>query len=166
MSILDLSLIKRVRQSHALEHATIHILSRKCHRPRLIARSHWSGFVIYGDVGTDLVMVAAREALERLQAGEYELAIHPRCGTNLATGGLLAGAASVFALSVRCRSNWYRFWGAVGATLGALILARPLGLAVQQRVTTCPDLRSVRIEEIQPMQRGSVLAHRVKLGRV
>ena len=165
MNILDTPFVKRIRQSHALEHATIHILSRARYRPRLVARSDWSGFVIYGDVDTEVVVAAVQEALARLQAGESELAVHPRCGTNLATGGILAGAASVFALSGRYKSNWDRFWRATLATVGALILARPVGLMVQERITTCPDLTGVRIEEIRRVERGGLVLHRVRVGR-
>ena len=46
--------------------------------------------MLLGDVPTEQVESAVREALQRLKAGERGLAVHPNCGTNLATTGLLA----------------------------------------------------------------------------
>ena len=45
------------------------------------------------------VRAATHEALQRLQAGEAELAIHPNCGTNLAVGLSMALVGSLFALT-------------------------------------------------------------------
>src|SRR5215470_6979463 len=91
---------RRIRQNHALEHATITILSGMVHDLRVSARSSSSGFIILGDVDLGLLRRALDEALRRLQAGEAELAIHPNCGTNLVVGislvtmGTLLGMAS------------------------------------------------------------------------
>ena len=165
MRILDVPFVRRIRQNHALEHATIHMLSHEGYRPRLFARSDWNGFIIVGNLETERVLAAAQEALARLQRGESGLAVHPRCGTNLATGGILAGSAAVFALSRRSRSPWDKFWRASLATLTALILARPLGLAVQERITTSPDLRDVRIANVRRIERNRMLVHKVRVRR-
>ncbi len=55
-----------------------------------MGRTVWNGFVIYGDVDSATLAGAAAEALRRLQADEHWLALHPRCGTNLASGVLAA----------------------------------------------------------------------------
>ena len=165
MRILDVPFVRRIRQNHALEHATIHMLSHEGYRPRLFARSDWNGFVIAGNLETETVIAATQEALDLLQRGESGLAVHPRCGTNLATGGILAGSAAVFALSGRCRSPWDKFWRATLATLAALILARPVGLAVQERITTSPDLRDVRAADIRRFERNRTLVHKVRVRR-
>lgn len=73
---------RRIRQNHALEHATITILSGMVADLRVGARSSSNGFIIFGDVDLGLLRRALDEALRRLQAGEAELAIHPNCGTN------------------------------------------------------------------------------------
>src|SRR5438270_13376131 len=86
MNIEDIVLSRRVRRNHALEHATITILSGMVPNLTVSARSSSRGFVILGDVDLGLLRRAADEALQRLQAGEAELAIHPNCGTNLAVG--------------------------------------------------------------------------------
>src|SRR6476620_10358207 len=77
---------RRVRQNHALEHATITILSRHVQDLRVSARSTSRGFTIFGDVDLGQLRRALDEALRRLQAGEAQLAIHPNCGTNLVVG--------------------------------------------------------------------------------
>jgi len=165
LGVLDIPFFRRIRQNHALEHATIHILSRAPYRPRLIAHSDWDGFAIYGPIDTETVASAVQEALARLQAGESQLAVHPRCGTNIAMGGVLAGIASIFTLSGRYKSNWGRFWRALLGILGALILAKPLGLAVQERITTCPDLHDIYIEEIRRVERGNLILHKIRVRR-
>src|SRR5437588_8796691 len=82
----DILFGRRIRQNHALEHATITILSRVVPDLRVSARSSSSGFIIFGDVDLGQLRRALDEALQRLQAGEAELAIHPNCGTNLVVG--------------------------------------------------------------------------------
>jgi len=109
MGLLDLPFISRIRLNHGLEHATIHVLIQQNAYLSLIGRSDWQGFSIYGQVETQKVEVAAREALNRLRAGEHQLAIHPRCGTVLATTGILSGIAAFFALGIgrsRSRFRW------------------------------------------------------------
>jgi hypothetical protein len=86
MKFEDLLFSRRIRQNHALEHATITILSGMVSTLNVSARSSSDGFVIFGDVDLGLLRRALDEALTRLKAGEAELAIHPNCGTNLAVG--------------------------------------------------------------------------------
>ena len=74
----------RVRNNHALEHATLHVLQEKGLKSRLGGISDVGGFWIYGDVETEAIFTAAQEALKRLADGESELAVHPNCGTNIA----------------------------------------------------------------------------------
>ena len=73
----DILFGRRIRQNHALEHATITILSRVVPDLRVSARSSSNGFMIFGDVDLGQLRRALDEALSRLQAGEAELAIHP-----------------------------------------------------------------------------------------
>jgi uncharacterized protein YcfJ len=85
-------------------------------------------------------------ALERLQAGEAELAIHPNCGTNLAVGMVLAVIGGLLVMSLG-RSR-LRVIPAVAGALLAGSLGRPLGQVVQRHVTTLPDLHGVRVTEV------------------
>ncbi|HEY7347107.1 MAG TPA: DUF6391 domain-containing protein [Ktedonobacterales bacterium] len=147
MNVGDLFFGRRIRQNHALEHATVTILTRKIANLRVSARSSPQGFVIFGTVDLDKVRGAAAEALERLQAGEAELAIHPNCGTNVAVGLSLTIVSWLLALTLmRPRT---RLLSAAAGVLGAMVFARPFGAVVQRHVTTLPDLRGVRISDIR-----------------
>jgi hypothetical protein len=142
----DLFFGRRIRQNHALEHATVTLMTRV--RPELTvsARSSSRGFTIFADLDPQLVRASCEEGLYRLRAGEAELAIHPHCGTNLAVGTSLAMIGSLFALSaVRPRT---RIASAVASSLAGIAAARPLGQVVQRHVTTLPDLHDVRIVSV------------------
>ncbi|MGZ3676163.1 MAG: DUF6391 domain-containing protein [Ktedonobacterales bacterium] len=137
---------RRIRQNHALEHATVSILTRE--RPDLVvsARSNSHGFIIFANLDLGLVRRACNEALFRLQSGEAELAIHPNCGTNLAVGTSLAMIGSLFALTaLRPRT---RVASALASGITGIVAARPLGEVVQRYVTTSPELDDVRIVSV------------------
>ena len=155
-----------VRQHHALEHATIHILSRLYPYTRLMGRSTLSGFVIYGPLTTQVVASAASEALARLQQGEAYLAVHPRCGTNLAVTGILAGTAAFAATAAgRPRSKGDRLPLALLAATAAAIVAQPLAHKIQERITTSPDVEDLHIAQVIRQERGTIVAHRIVLAR-
>lgn len=159
------NIVTAVRQNHALEHATIHLLSRRLRDVRVMGRSTPSGFVVYGPVSTPDIANAASEALARLQSGEAHLAVHPRCGTNLAVTGVLAGTAAFGSTLGRPRSRLERLpWSLMAATLAALV-AQPLAHQVQRHITTSPDLTGVFIKDIKRVERGGMLLHRVVVGR-
>lgn len=124
----------RVRQNHALEHATISLLTQRNPRSVLRGRSTAKGFYVYGDLDINDLRECAAEALERLRNGEPEMAIHPRCGTNLAVAGMMAGLSSVLAGEIPPRRN--RYSRAVLASLVSLFFAPPVGMYVQKRFTT------------------------------
>lgn len=144
--IQDLLPGRRVRQNHALEHATITILSGMVPDLRVSARSTSRGFTIFGDVDLGLLRHALDEALRRLQAGEVELAIHPNCGTNLVVGASFLAVGAILAMTAN-RSRM-RMASAALSSLASITAARPLGQLVQKYVTTLPDLRGVRVTEI------------------
>lgn len=137
---------RRIRQNHALEHATITILSGYIPELRVSARSSSRGFIIFGDVDLGQLRRALDEALQRLQAGEAELAIHPNCGTNLAVGISLATVGTLLGLaSNRTRT---RVASSAFSSVAGVMAARPLGELVQKHVTTLPDLQGVRVSKI------------------
>ena len=143
MTAGDVLFGKRIRQNHALEHATVTILTRE--QPGLLvnARSSTRGFIIFADLDVTLVRACCDEALKRLRGGEADLAIHPNCGTNLAVGTSLAMAGSLFGLTaLRPRT---RVASAMLSGLAGLMVARPLGQVVQRHVTTMAELRDVWI---------------------
>lgn len=137
---------RRIRQNHALEHATITILSGYIPELRVSARSSSRGFIIFGDVDLGQLRRALDEALQRLQAGEAELAIHPNCGTNLAVGISLATIGTLLGLaSTHTRT---RVASTAFSSVAGVMAARPLGQLVQKHVTTLPDLQGVRVSKI------------------
>ncbi len=142
----DLLFGRRIRQNHALEHATITILSERVPNLSVSARSSSDGFIVFGDVDLGELRRASDDALRRLQAGEAELAIHPNCGTNLAVGVSLVTLGTLLALmSSQVRT---RVATAAASSLAGWVAARPVGEYVQRHFTTLPDLQGVRVTEI------------------
>ena len=139
-----------VRENHALEHATIVLLSKRFPEARLSGVSFATGFFVFGDVPVDAIRPAAEQALTRLRGGEPEMAIHERCGTNLAVAGVLTGLS---AMSVaRMRRPYNSFNNVILASTAALVAARPLGLLVQRYVTTHTPSREMRIVGVRPLR--------------
>lgn len=146
MKAEDMLFGRRVRQNHALEHATITILSGYIPDLRASARSTSRGFTIFGDVDLGQLRRALDEALRRLQAGEAELAIHPNCGTNLVVGVSLLTFGTLLGMTSRRAST--RVATAAASSLVGMMGARPLGEYVQKHFTTLPDLEGVRVTDI------------------
>jgi len=157
---LELPLVTAIRRNHGLEHATMHSLAEHNPALQLVGRSDWGGFTLYGDVEIGAVADATLAALSRLHSGEGGLAIHPRCGTNLATGVLLAGVATWAALRGK-RKPW--FWRTVQLLAGlaaARALSRPLGERMQ-RLTTSANVAHLRVLRVERHQLGQWTMHRV-----
>jgi hypothetical protein len=130
-----------------------------------IGRSDAGGFYIYGEVETSALIEIAEEALLRLRRGEHNLAIHPNCGTNLVTSGLLAGGASFLALSGSEGENWRRRLDrlpqAIILTMGALLLAQPLGRTAQRNLTVQADPEDLEILGVHRVSEEPRPFHRV-----
>jgi hypothetical protein len=146
---------RRVRQNHALEHATISLLAQRNPRSVLRGRSTANGFYVYGELRVEDLRECAAEALERLRNGEPEMAIHPRCGTNLAVAGMMAGLSSVLVGEIPPRRNKYS--RAVLASLVSLFFAPPVGMYVQKRWTTQTPEDDMSIVDIA--KRGRFNSH-------
>lgn len=146
--VQQLLLGSAVKQNHALEHATIVLLSRKFPEVRLAGISFAAGFFVFGDLPTEAILPAAQEALTLLRTTSPELAIHERCGTNLAVSGLLTGLAAMTV--ARMRRPYNSANNVILAATAALILARPLGLTVQRYITTQTPNASMSIEKVTP----------------
>lgn len=161
MNILETEPISTVRRNHGIEHATVHVLTARDPSTRLIGRADTTGFNIYGDIPTDALISAANEALERLQRGESALAVHPRCGTNLVVAGLLTAVAAAFAIGRK--PSIRKLPDAILATTIAAFVAQPLGMTLQERVTTSPDAVGARIVGVRQSQMGQVKAQHVDI---
>jgi hypothetical protein len=145
----QLMLGSAVKQNHALEHATIVLLSRKFPEVRLSGISFAAGFFVFGDLPTEAILPTAQEALNLLRTTQPELAIHERCGTNLAVAGMLTGLSAM--TIAKLRRPYSTANNVILASTAALILARPLGLTVQRYVTTQTPNNTMRIEKVSPM---------------
>ncbi len=161
------NLIARVRRNHGMEHATVHVLSRRQPHLAVVGRSDWNGFTLYGPVDTNAINLAAYEALYRLRQGERSLAVHPRCGTVLATTGLLTGLAAFLAISLdnsdtRRRFRWEAIPTAVLAATVAALVAQPLGLLFQERYTVNGNPGLLQIKTISTRQAGNLIIHRIE----
>lgn len=167
MNLLDIGLVRRVRQNHAVEHATITLLMARNRGLSLVGgRSNQRGFYIIGAVATDRLAAAADEALTRLQRGEAELAIHPNCGTNLLTTGAMAGLATWAATAISRRRQASlpdRMAVAVLAATAAVVVSRPVGLRLQRDVTTLADVAGLQVASITRRRLGRMVVHFVAL---
>jgi Domain of unknown function (DUF6391) len=157
--------VLHTRRNHALEHATIHLLSARPKRTLLAGHSDMRGFYLLGEVPTAEVEAAVHQALRRLQAGEGRLALHPNCGTSLVTGAVLAGSATflVSGLSRRRRGSYWldQLPLSLFASLAGLVLAQPLGLLVQQRVTTEASPGGLQVESVRKIDWPGPTLHRI-----
>ena len=162
--VLNQDLPMRVRNNHALEHATLHVLQEKGIKTQLGGISDVGGFWIYGEASTDTVFAAAQEALTRLADGENELAVHPNCGTNIAVGGLAAGGlAWISMLGTRGRLSRKIRRLPIAVLLGLIgyQIARPLGPKLQKQVTTNADVKGLEISEVIRHDVFGRTAHRI-----
>jgi hypothetical protein len=163
-SILGVPAVSSIRRNHGLEHATLHILSQRYPGLSLAGHSSAAGFWLLGDVPTEAIRSAVDEALQRMRAGEHNLAVHANCGTNFVTAGTvagLAGAAAMFGVGRRFKDKLERLPLAASLATIGLILAQPLGLMVQERITTSGQPGDLEVIDIKATRRGRIRAHRI-----
>ena len=168
--VLSIPFIRQVRRNHGLEHATIHLLAQGKVRFRMAGRSDNGGFFLYGDVSSEEVAQATAEALRRMRAGQHDLAIHPNCGTNLLTTGVMATLAAL-AGAAGTSDDWRlrveRFPTMVLMVIGALILAPGVGTAFQRHLTTLGEpggleVTAIRRSSVASPLGGALTVHRVE----
>ena len=165
-TLLNLPPIWRTRRNHGLEHATLHILTSRFPSHRFAGHSDKKGFWIVGDVSTEDVRLAVDEAYTRLTTGDHHLALHPNCGTNFVAAGILASLGSTIALAGsgnRFRDKLGRLPLVVSIATLAFIFSRPLGLALQEYITTSASPGPLVKIEVSPSQRGRLQLHRVAI---
>ncbi|MBD2773127.1 DUF6391 domain-containing protein [Iningainema tapete] len=142
--------ILMLRQVHALEHAVVWVLSElnNYHAPTstssnfqvdnelLGGLSTDQGFYLYGEVNISDLRRAVSIALHRLTSGEWNLAVHPRCGTNLSVAMLLTAGLAVGVHLLLPRGPIEQLVGLGIATTTAAELAPDIGALVQKYLTT------------------------------
>ena len=160
----------RLRRNHALEHATMHMITRSGHPVRIVGRSDPGGFWLYGDVDTALVRRTVNSALTALQAEDGDLAIHPNCGTGPAVTLITVGATGMAASHLPRRNRPRRRLVVAGLGVIALLLSPLIGEWVQRRLLTDHDLSGCSIasvREVRPFptgrERALLRVHRVRL---
>jgi len=163
--LLNSKPIQLTRRNHALEHATIKILSASNPQRALMGHSSHKGIFLLGEVSTEELQQALFQAEERLRKGERDLAIHPGCGTNYSVMGMLAGLLAWLG-SLRPAKNFGQKLGRLPnmmalATIG-LMVAQPLGPWLQAHVTTDADLGSLRVIEITRLVNRKPVTHHIK----
>ena len=165
-NLLEWGPVSLTRRNHGLEHATLNLLSKR-QSGSFSGHSDSRGFWIIGTVSTDLLLETAQEALKRMNDGEHELAIHPNCGTNFVTTGVISGSlAWLFTLG---RANSFKKkmdrWSllVMATTVGA-ILANPLGFKVQEKITTSGYPGDLAIKQIVRYERNGPMLHRILTG--
>jgi hypothetical protein len=167
-SFLDrLPLIGAVRRNHALEHATMQVLTEKYKGVPMAGVSNPQGFLLVADLPTEIVTEAALEAEKRLKAGESQLAIHPHCGTNLVAPALAAWAAASLALWAGSGSKKPRLPQFILALLTAVpvyLLARPLGPLLQKTLTTSAEQGSQRVTQVTTTRLRENFLHKINTG--
>ena len=167
---LNISYIRRIRRNHALEHATVHTLSRRQTEVNIFARSTLRGLVVYGDLPTEKVADAVTEALTRLRNGEHHLAVHHNCGTSLVTAGGLTGLAAVAALGIqrigKKKRTLLHLLGSLPlvilASTAALVVAQPLGQTLQLHLTTEAEIGGLRIVSITRHSQHRLVFHTIR----
>src|SRR5579863_7680266 len=153
--ILSLPYIRRTRRNHGLEHATIHVLSGQGQPVHLSGRSDAEGFVLIGDATTEQIEKAAHTALGRMRNGEHQLAVHPNCGTGfLTSAALVCVTALLGSVGVRRGARDYieRLPIVLMMSVGALIIAQPLGLSLQAHFTTLGDPGDLKITSVRRVE--------------
>lgn len=158
--ILELPPYLATRRNHALEHATIKILERTYKDKTMAGHSNPTGFFLFGDIAMDDVREAINEAMTRLRAGESDLAIHPGCGTNLATSMVLPATFAWFPFQGVRSTRWRLLLIPVGLMFAVFgyLLSKPLGPWLQRNVTTEADLGNLQVKEIVAVRKG---VHRI-----
>jgi len=148
--------ILMLRQVHALEHATVWVLGERqgsatitpeLEDNNLGGLSTDQGFYLYGDVNPADLQRAVPIALGRLTRGEWNLAVHPRCGTNLSVGMFLTATLALGAHLLLPRGPIEQILGLGIAATAATQLAPDLGSLAQRYLTTAIPF-NLAIEDI------------------
>lgn len=152
-----------MRQVHALEHATVWVLSEldagldavrsRIDNGSLSGLSTESGFYLYGEINTLRLRQAVNIALERLICGEWSLAIHPRCGTNVSVNLALTAGMALGMHFLMPRGFLEQLLGlSIAAGLAAQVTP-DVGNLVQQHITTAIPF-NLRVEGVHARKMG------------
>jgi hypothetical protein len=142
-----LLLSRRLRQNHALEHATINVLRNRHRISGVVGMPDIAGFHLRGRVAPDVAVSATQEALRRLKKGERELAWSRRCPTSLvSTQVFLAVVFLVIVMMI-----WREFTAppVLIALLGGALLGPPVSPYLQRLLLVEPDVRTLEFRDVE-----------------
>jgi len=141
--ISGLKEILTIRQVHALEHATVWVLSElansgtaRASNESIGGMSTPQGFYLYGAVDPSQLDRAVETALQRITSGEWDLAVHPRCGTNLSVAMTLTAGLAVGISMLLPPKPIEQLLGLGIAVTAATQVAPELGILTQKYLTT------------------------------
>ena len=159
------SLLNRIRRNHALEHATINLLTRRYPAAQIVGLSGLRGFTLYTSLDAEKVNRMVPQALTSVQHGLTDLAYHENCGTNLVMTAILTTVATLAGFQPRQRMTPRHFLErlpqAILLNVIALLLAGPFSRWVQTHLTTLTDLTDIEIASIDTDGHGSLQRVRV-----
>lgn len=167
-----------LRQVHALEHATVWVLSEMA---QVKNRSEWDGeepldnenlgglstdrgFYLYGQVNPSDLKRAVRQALHRMTTGEWNLAVHPRCGTNLSVALLVTGGLAFGIHLLLPKGPIEQLLGLGVATACAFQVSPDLGQSTQKYLTTSIPFNLELVDISQTKDFWGRSAYFVRLG--
>lgn len=154
-------MVRRLRQHHAIEHATIAVLFERAGRRRsVVGLSDPGGFRIVGPFSTSEVAAAAEEAVRRLGAGGGHLAVTDLCGSNIVVAGALAGAGALLGAGGRPMVNLPR---ALVFAVAGVAAAPAVGRWVQRHLTTEADVTGLRVKHVTETGGGGGERHHVRV---
>jgi hypothetical protein len=160
------SLFNRIRRNHALEHATINLLSHRYPSAQILGLSGPQGFTLYTSLDPETVNRMVPQALASLQHGLTDLVYHENCGTNLVMTALLTTTATLAGFQAHRRLTMRRFVEllpqAILLNVVALLIAGPFSRWVQTHVTTMDNLADTEIVSIKMNRRGTLRRVRVR----
>lgn len=152
--------ILTIRQVHALEHATVWVLSELANSGNSTSydesiggMSTPQGFYLYGSVNPSQLDQAVEVALQRITSGEWNLAVHPRCGTNLSVAMTLTLGLALGINALLPRKPIEQLLGFGIAATAATQVAPELGNLAQKYLTTAIpfNLRVINISVTQDL---------------
>lgn len=146
--------IEAVRRNHGLEHATVSLLLERGTVPPLGGYSVPGGFVVWSKAAPEVLIDAARDALQLLEEGHSDLAVSAHCGTNFVVAALLGGITAY--LTGRGRGLVPVIRGAVLGLLVVKTLSQPIGKLIQRNVTVKADPAGMEIESVRVLRLSPV----------
>jgi hypothetical protein len=154
---------QRTRIVHGLEHATAALIQREhglvlggiSWRNRF--QLHRTGEPIDPDALAAKVRVAVASAIERVKAGEHELAYTPQCSTSLAVGQLGVSfamlAAGVFAWAMSLPA-WVTLIALIAAIDISVQFTHFLGILAQRWFTVSTAFSSATVRSVKALKFG------------